>query len=574
MDIKPQTEETLAPSRNDVTVNHVCRMFQAASEKRQSFLPVWDEISNYMLPIQDGFYNIDKQGVVNSVSQRLDVYDDTASLALVKSASALYSFTANPATEWFSFSLPVIQNSKERYEDILNDTDIKKYLSDTKKIVTKYLNRAISSAMHPLMQEAMAFSTSAIYIKEEEDSALAMTAIPVSIRDLYILDNSSRQIDKVIRPVLLTAEQAAEQFGEANLHPTVIEQLKDSPYDTVVYLHAVYPRTSRDVQSKENINKKYASVWVDYKNKFVVSESGLDEFPYGIARINVHGDLVYGYSPGMMVRNNVKSLNKTQRQKLEAGDKALNPPMNVPMDTYPNPLSLKPAALNYYDPEAGAALAAPINNLGPAQIAIDNIQDLRQQVKEGLLNDLIQPVGGDTTYHAQQEQLLQLRLMAPWQGPFEKDLLGPMVIRGFNILYRHKLLPEPPARLVEYLKNGEKKIQLMYESPLAKAQQFPILQGIDRTIQFAGGLAPVGGMDSIKVHETIKIYASLAGAPIDILNTDNELKAIQKKREDAIKEQQEAQNKMAMMSQVPNLARSVKDMSSADPEKLKSMFGA
>lgn len=572
IEVNEETEDSQS-KKNEQIVASVCRMFQAASDKRQPFLPLWDEIANYMLPVQNGFYNIDALAVTSPVAERLDVYDDTAANSLVKTASALYSFTANPATEWFSFSLPIIKDSQESYIDLCNDTDIRKYLVETKTIVAKYLNRAISSAMHPVMQETMAFSTSAIYLKEEDDSALAMTAIPVSIRELYILDNSSRQVDKVMRVVQLTAEQAAEQFGVAALHKEVSEQLADNPYKANIYIHAIYPRTQRDVTLQDNKNKKFASVWVDYRNKHLVGESGVDEFPYGVSRINVHGNMVYGYSPGMMVRNNVKSLNKTQRQKLEAGDKALNPPMNVPMDTYPNPVSLKPAALNYYEIEAGNALASPMNNFGPVQIAQDNIQDLRAQVKEGLLNDLVQPVGGDTTYHAQQEQLLQLRLMAPWQGGFEKDLLGPLVIRAFNILTRHDLLPEAPQRLLDYLQGGKKKIQLVYESPLANAQKFPILQGIDRTIQFAGGLAPVGGMDSIKVHETIKLYSALSGAPVQMLNSDTERAAIIKQREDAMKAQQEQQNKLMMAGQVPGLAKAAKDMSDVDPEKMKSMFG-
>ena len=93
---------------------------------------------------------------------------------------------------------------------------------------------------------------------------------------------------------------------------------------------------------------------------------------------------------------------------MNAGDLALTPAMNVPIDTYLNPLSMKPAALNYHEPDA-AFRAEPMHTIGNFQINIDTIQDAREQVRQGMLIDLINQNDKDNTYQAMQEQLLQLR---------------------------------------------------------------------------------------------------------------------------------------------------------------------
>ena len=139
----------------------------------------------------------------------------------------------------------------------------------------------------------------------------------------------------------------------------------------------------------DNLNKPIASVWVDYTTKKIIYESGFDEMPYAIARINVPAGFVYGFSPAMNIRHTIQSLNKLVRQKLNAGDLALTPAMNVPLDTYVNPLSLKPAALNYHEPDSPYR-AEPMHTVGNFQINTETINDARTQVRQGMLIDLIE----------------------------------------------------------------------------------------------------------------------------------------------------------------------------------------
>lgn len=291
-------------------------------------------------------------------------------------------------------------------------------------------------------------------------------------------------------------------------------------------------------------NMPYASIWVDSQSKSILFESGFEEMPYAVARINVPAGYTYGFSPAMNVRHTIKSLNKLVKQKLSAGDLALMPSMNVPMDTYLNPLSLKPAALNYHEADA-TRVAEPMHTVGNFQINTETIKDARDQVRQGLLIDLIEQNNKDNTYQAMQEQLLQLKLMSPWQGGIEKDCLKPLVMRVFAILQRRGgILPEMPRILQEAIATKSVKLHIVYESPLAKAQQHFKISAIERVIAFAGQTAQFGGLNAVNMDETVRLYSELLGAPQGVLYSPDELEA----RNAALQDQQQAQQQ-ALLAQ-------------------------
>ncbi len=246
----------------------------------------------------------------------------------------------------------------------------------------------------------------------------------------------------------------------------------------------------------------------------------------------------------MNVRHTIKSLNKLVKQKLSAGDLALQPSMNVPVDTYLNPLSLKPAALNYHEADAQFR-AEPMHTIGNFQINTETIKDARDQVRQGLLIDLIEQNNKDNTYQAMQEQLLQLKLMSPWQGGIEKDCLKPLVMRVFAILSRRGgVLPEMPPILQEAIKESAVKLHIVYESPLAKAQQHFKLSAIERVIAFTAQGAQLGSMEAVNMDETVRLYAELLGAPRGILYSPEEME--QKRQTQA---QQAQQTQQALLAQ-------------------------
>lgn len=544
----------------------IIKRFEQAKNKRSQYVTIWQDVASYVLPHRGGFYDVaPNTGAIALYDKHEEIYDDTATNALTKAASALYSYTANPATQWFHFkltSLPI--KAKENKINIarLNESyDVKSYLEDVSRIVCGYINEHISSPLHGFCQELLAFSTSGFLILEDfTDKVLNIQ--PVSAKDLYILNDVYGGVGEVYRTVILTNEQAVGLFG-TGLDKQVLDDAKDNPLKERVFIHAVMSRPVRDPKVKDTLNMPIASYWIDYQSRKLVLESGYEEFPYAIGRINVPAGHVYGFSPAMNVRHTIKSLNKLQKQKLNAGDLALTPAMNVPLDTYVNPLSMKPAALNYHEADA-VRTAEPMHTIGNFEINIETIKDARDQVRQGLMIDLIDQTDKDNTYQAMQEQLLQLKLMSPWQGNLERDALKPLVVRVYNILTRRRgLLPEPPAELQEAFKSGV-GLALDYQSPLAKAQRHFDVSATERTLAFGAQLAQVGGMDIINVEAAMRTYAELLGAPTKILYSEAE---VRKQREAQAQMQQmlmQQQQQMQQAQMVQAGAQTARDAAQAD----------
>lgn len=525
----------------------VVKRFETAKNKRNQFLTIWQEVADLVLPNRGGFYNLDGQDYsITTFDTHPAKYDDTATNALVKAASAFYSYTANPATNWFSFSLLSAQGTKkdsqQRYStrNLLRNREVRQYLEEAASTTARYINGNAQAGWHAVAQEVLAFSTSALFVIEDPSDAI-LNIQPIALKDLYLLNNINGGVGEVYRTLLMTNEQVLTEFGVKGYVPQhICDAALHDPLKERTILHAVYPRVIRDVTLPDAKNMPWASVWVDLQSKTVLFESGFEEMPYAVARINVPAGYIYGFSPAMNVRHTVKSLNKLVKQKLSAGDLALSPAMNVPLDTYVNPLSMKPAALNYHEPDA-AYRAEPMHTIGNFQINTETIRDAREQVRQGLMIDLIEQDDKDNTYQAMQEQLLQLKLMSPWQGGIEKDCLKPLVLRVFAILTRRGgILPEMPRILKEAIDNNYVKLHIVYESPLAKAQQHFKLSAIERVFAFAGQSAQLGGMDAVNLDETIRLYAELLGAPQSMLYSPEEMERKRAEQQAQIQQQQQA----------------------------------
>lgn len=535
-------------TRNTDKAIGVLKRFETAKNKRSQFLTIWQEVADLVLPNRGGFYNVDNDYSIVTFDTHPGKYDDTATNALVKAASAFFSYTANPATQWFGFSL-ISSTSGNKYrqfsvQELLKKREVRLYLENAANTTARYINSNAQAGWHALAQEVLAFSTSALFVIEDPSDSV-VNIQPIALKDLYILNNIHGGIGEVYRTLSLTNEQVVMQFGHKGTVPDEIRDAADKdPLKERLIIHAVFPRIKRDITMPDAKNMPYASIWVDSQSKSILFESGFEEMPYAVARINVPAGYTYGFSPAMNVRHTIKSLNKLVKQKLSAGDLALMPSMNVPMDTYLNPLSLKPAALNYHEADA-TRVAEPMHTVGNFQINTETIKDARDQVRQGLLIDLIEQNNKDNTYQAMQEQLLQLKLMSPWQGGIEKDCLKPLVMRVFAILQRRGgILPEMPRILQEAIATKSVKLHIVYESPLAKAQQHFKISAIERVIAFAGQTAQFGGLNAVNMDETVRLYSELLGAPQGVLYSPEELEA----KNAALQDQQQAQQQ-ALLAQ-------------------------
>lgn len=584
---KKNAKEQITPSmalmspqerkENDEKLRLMLGRYDAAKLKRIHYNKIWNDISTYIVPSLNNNFNISttaatgySQDAISTYIRNSNlVYDATAIIACNKIAGALYSFTNNPSLKWYQYDLPISKDPS--YQAVKKKRTTKEWLNRRRDVTIQYLNKAMASCSNTLYNEAIGYGTSSIFLRETFDSNI-MIGKCISLETLYIGEDENGIVNTIFREFELSATNAVSKFGAENVHPEVLKDSEHKPDALVKYVHVCAPNKWAILDSEASKDKPFLDIYIDLQNKVIVHHSGFDEFPYGIARMNVPSNAPYGVSPGMMVLPDVKTVNVFEKINIDVGNKAGTPPMHMMVDNYVTPFSMVPGAINLYNDPQG--MAQPLQTVGNVNIMENALERKKAAIKEGFFNDLLTPAKGHTTYEVQEEQLLQMKLMAPWQGGFELELYEPLIRRAEGILDRvGNVLPEAPEDVLA-LYPGKKlpPLTVIHTSPLSLAQKQSVLQAIDRTIQFAGGLAALGGMDSIEVAKTISYYAETSGMPHDLYRDPEEAKKITDAR---AKVQAEAAQKEAMTEEAKQaklLAGASKDTGGMDG--LMKMMGA
>jgi hypothetical protein len=540
-------------------VKQLLNLFTVAENNHRLWDSEWEEVARYMLPKSGGFYNTTP--MLNIPKDTSEIYNSTPRISLRKASGALYAYSANPHTNWFSFEIPTKKSSITSYNDLIKKQSIKDYMAELTRLHVTHLNRALTSSLRYAYEEMVAFSTTGILLNEEEDGTI--TSHNIELKNLYPLSGGEGKVDTIFRRLELTPQQAASKFGKEALSNTVQSRLDSKQaYDKKdLYLHVIYKRDTSaiDPEVLGGENMPWASVYVDKQNSHIVKESGYPEQPFIIGCLSPIAGQIFGNSPGMDALPAVRSLNKLSYQQLEVGDSALAPAYNVPSGLYKNQLNLNSYALNYYDPERATnnRLAEPISNYAGYQIGTDMISRQEEKVKESLYDLVVLAPTGNTAYEAQQAQISQMILMSPWNYSLEEYFYRPAIQRIKGILERKNALPEMPEELRTYL--GNTPLSIVFDNPLAKASQFTTVQAMDRVLQIAGNLAPIGGMDMVDVYTSIELYRELNGAPREMLFSVEQANRKKQEREKAQAEQAQQAQQVAGAEQLSSAYKNIAD---------------
>lgn len=556
------------PNREEELVQSLNNTFKVAENKHKYWETEWEEAARYMLPKAGGFYdaNVNLEHIPKDTS---DIYNPIPRVALRKASGALYAYSANPSSEWFYKQIPAKKQTKGRYtySDLIKRQDVKDAIEERSKILRKQVNLALNSSIRYAFDEMLAFSTSGIFINEEEKGPQAATSYNMELRNLYPLANGDGKVNCVFRKIALTPQQAANKFGVENLSDAMRDQLKNGQglEKEVTFLHAVFKRDEYDIdpETPGGKNMPWASVYFDKGSSHIVKEDGFPEQPFGIGCLSPIAGHIFGNSPGMDALPAIRSLNKLSAQQLELGDSALAPSYQVPRGVFKRRINLNPYAVNYYDPHAlgNNRLIEAINQYSGYHIGVDMIRAQEEKVKEALYDLIIQAPEANNVYGQQQGYINQLIMMSPWNHSLENYLYFPIISRVDAILRRRNMYPPLPAILEEYLE--EDSLQIVFDNPLAKAAKFPQIQAMDRTAQMAGNFAPVGGMDMINIDRTIELYRDFNGAPNEMLNSREEAKKIRMDRQKQQQEMMKAQQTKEEIESAEKLSNAYNNVAKA-----------
>ena len=390
------------------------------------------------------------------------------------------------------------------------------------------------------------------------------------LRDCAWAENDEGLVNTMHRKWKPTALDLSRIF-KGRIHSKVDDMLTGSnknPFGEINVRHIVIPADQANgldyVGKKANV--PFISIFVDVDNNHVMEVVGRAYFEYIVPRWQTVSGSQYAFSPATVCAlPDARLLQAMTYTLLEAGEKAVNPPMKAVADALRSDLAIYAGGVTYVDESYDERTGDALSILGDQRYSgipfgLDMAQDQRMQIREAFyLDKLTLPMGAPemTAYEVSQRVSDYIRQAAPIFEPLEDEDNAAVCETTFDILMRGGAFGSY-ADIPESLKGED--IGFKFESPLHDAIERQKLTRYNEAQQVLSTTLPVfpEAVAEINFREAFRDALFASGIPAKWVNSDEEAAAIV----EAQKEQVETEQQLAMLQQGAGIA---KDLSAADP---------
>jgi hypothetical protein len=492
-------------------------------EGRRVFERSQQDIRELVRPVTTDFTGGSRKGDVRSER----VYDGTAIDAAQQLASGIVSFIVNPTERWFGLSVQGF--STDDY-----DEDALAWLELVCDIIYDHIGQpqtGFSACMHESALDIASFGYCNPYSEySTKKGCLSFRAIPLA--SSYFSEDSEGFIDTVMRRTAMDLRQCRQQF------PSLPKKLNEKPDNNEVTLrHLVCPRTDRDIHKIDQRNKPYASYWLCEETKELILESGYDQPPYHAGRWMKVPDEVYGTGPAAICLPDIKMLNVMERTLIRAGQKVVDPPLQVPDEGFLTQINTAPGSILIKEP--GAEHIEPLLTGANLQWGLEQAEQKRIVIRNAFHAAWLKMEKENkemTAFEVADRRNEKLMLLAPMMGRLQMETLGPMLRRIYSLLHARGHFPPAPASL------QGRKLAIIYTSPAARAQLSVKANEMGRYVQELIPLAQIRPdiLDAVNWDKYAKKLAEYRGVTRTILVSEKELAANRAAKQQAAAAQQMA----------------------------------
>lgn len=525
--------------------------YEKIKGRRGTWEQHWQEIAKKILPRYDNF--IDHM-ITPGEKKTEEIFDSTGLLALERFAAAMESILVPRNQTWHK-----LQSTNK---DLNDDSEVKEWFDEVNTILfsERYSPRAnFASQYHENIMQLGAFGTGCVFTDEALTGGLRYKSIHLA--ELFFAENHQGVVDKVYRKFKLTAHQAN---GIPEWEARLPEKIKkaQNPFQEFEFLHVVAKRDDFDPNRADFKGMQYASWYISFEGKQLLSEGGYNRMPYAVSRYVTGPNEVYGRSPAMMVLPDIKMINEMSKTDIRAVHKLIDPPLLLHDDGLMGAgsmgVNIRPGGLNYGGVSMdGRQLIQPLSTGARVDINEAKMEQRRETINDAFLVTLFQ-ILVDSPQMTATEVLTRMQekgaLLGPAGGRQQSESLGPMIEREVDILQRQGKLPELPGLLLE----AEGEYEIRYESPLNRMQRAEEVVGISRTLEIATPFLQVKPelIEVFDDEEIIRIAAEVNGMPNKALKTRDEYQRVL----EGIQEQQAEQRQV---ENAQPAATALKDVASA-----------
>lgn len=298
------------------------------------------------------------------------------------------------------------------------------------------------------------------------------------LRDVVWCENEEGAVDTVHRKWKPTARELSRfQSGTFTIHSRVKEKLEKDPYCVINCRHIVLPADVYDTGSGPDGKRwknKFVSIYIDVDNEHIMEEVGVNFNEYTIPRWQTVSGSQYAYSPCTIAAlPDARLIQSITLVLLEAGEKAVNPPMIATQDVVRSDIAIFAGGVTWldrdYDERLGDALRPIPQDTSGLPLGFEMRNDIRAMIMEAFyLNklNLPSPEKGMTAYEVGQRVQEYIRGAMPLFGPMENEYNGSLCTKTFEILMQAGAFGSV-YDMPQSLRGQD--VQFKFESPLHEA---------------------------------------------------------------------------------------------------------
>jgi hypothetical protein len=307
------------------------------------------------------------------------------------------------------------------------------------------------------------------------------------LRDVAWMENRYGQLCPIFRKWKPGARDLTIQFPQRSeawrkgVHAQVVKDAAKDPFGSVDVRHMV---VEADMYDGDFMGKKagvpYVSIFYDVKHDHVMEAVGKWSKEYVIPRWQTVSGSQYAHSPAVVAGlPEARLLQAMTRTLLEAGEKAVNPPMIGVQDAIRSDIQIFAGGFTAvdaeYDERLGEVLRPLVQDKSGIPLGIDMQRDARTILAECFfLSKLNLPQTGKemTAYEVGQRVQEYIRNAMPLFGPMEVEYNGALCEETFEQMFGGMLRMEArgirtPLDIPRRLRGAN--IQFRFESPLHDA---------------------------------------------------------------------------------------------------------
>ncbi len=521
--------------------------------ERSSFLEHWKDLGNFILPRRPRFTVTDAN---RGDRRNQKIIDSSGTLASRTLRSGLMSGVTSPARPWFRLTVSD--------QELAKVMAVKQWLEDvTERMTSMFLRSNLYNSLPIIYGDVGTFATAAMLVEEDFETVIRTYTFPIGS---YMIGNSDRgKVEVFFREWRWTVRQVVQKFGKKlpngdkdwrNFSSNVRQLWESNQRDAWVDIcHIILPNDEYDQQRVESKFKKFTSCYYEkgvtgsgvagYQvptEDVYLSESGYDSFPVLVPRWEVTGEDVYGTDcPGMTTLGDIKQLQTGERRSMQAVDKMVNPPMTGPSSMRTRKASTLPGDLTYVDTMQGQQGFVPAYQVDPRIRELEEKQaQARLRIQRGWFEDLFLMLASSdrrqiTAREVDERHEEKLLALGPVLEQLNQDLLDPLIDRGFEIMVRQQLLPEPPDELRGI------PLRVEYVSIMAQAQKLVGIANLERFDNFVNLKAAVDPsiLDKIDGDKLAEKMGDGLSIPAGVIRDQDQVDAIRDQRAQAAAAQQQ-----------------------------------